>query len=217
MLTPMLPPAALRPSAQPFSRSGKKNEMFAMLEAKFPPPRPAVAAAAAISQKGVSGRPTSRASAEAGIKIEQRAHDRPVPPAEARHREGVGEAHQRADQPRQRHQLEQLIGRVVEADLVEARGRHAPDQPDRKADVLGKDRPEEVAARDPLAGALPEGLVLGVPVGDPMLRRALVHAPTVEVRRSRPCNETAGSWSPDSEEQVVGSDRPPYGRVQVRW
>ncbi len=44
--TPMLPPAALRPSAQPFSRSGKKNEMLAMLEAKFPPPSPAVAAAA---------------------------------------------------------------------------------------------------------------------------------------------------------------------------
>ncbi len=69
MLTPMLPPAALRPSAQPFSRSGKKNEMLAMLEAKFPPPRPAVAAAAAISQKGVSGRPTRRTSAEAGIRI----------------------------------------------------------------------------------------------------------------------------------------------------
>ena len=65
----MLPPAALRPSAKPFSRSGKKNEMLAMLDAKLPPPRPAVAAATAISQNGVYGRPTSSASVEAGIRI----------------------------------------------------------------------------------------------------------------------------------------------------
>jgi len=55
LLTPMLPPAALSPSAQPFIRSGKKNEMLAMLEAKLPPPRPAVAATSSISQNGVSG------------------------------------------------------------------------------------------------------------------------------------------------------------------
>lgn len=37
----MLPPPALRPSAQPFFRSGKKALMLVMLEAKLPPPTPA--------------------------------------------------------------------------------------------------------------------------------------------------------------------------------
>lgn len=37
----MLPPPALRPSAQPFFRSGKKALMFVMEEAKLPPPMPA--------------------------------------------------------------------------------------------------------------------------------------------------------------------------------
>src|SRR5262245_1116636 len=64
----MLPPAALRPRAKPFSRSGKKNEMFAMLEEKFPPPRPAVAAATAITQNGVEGWLTSVMSKHVGIK-----------------------------------------------------------------------------------------------------------------------------------------------------
>ena len=56
--TPRLPPAALTPSAKPLSFSGKKNEMLVMLLAKLPPPTPAVAATRAISQNGVSGRPT---------------------------------------------------------------------------------------------------------------------------------------------------------------
>lgn len=37
----MLPPPALRPSAQPFFRSGKKALMLVMEEAKLPPPIPA--------------------------------------------------------------------------------------------------------------------------------------------------------------------------------
>ena len=53
--TPILPPAAFRPSAHPFIRSGKKKEMLVMLEAKLPPPRPAVEATSSISQNGVSG------------------------------------------------------------------------------------------------------------------------------------------------------------------
>src|SRR5882724_4769845 len=68
VLTPMLPLAALSPRAKPFSRSGKKNEMLAMLEAKLPPPRPAVAAAAAMSQNGVSGRVTKNAREDVGTK-----------------------------------------------------------------------------------------------------------------------------------------------------
>ena len=39
-LTPRLPSPALRASALPFSAFGKKNEMFAMDEAKLPPPKP---------------------------------------------------------------------------------------------------------------------------------------------------------------------------------
>ncbi len=35
---PRLPPAALRPSAAPFSFAGKKKEMLAIEEAKLPPP-----------------------------------------------------------------------------------------------------------------------------------------------------------------------------------
>src|SRR5690242_5300988 len=39
--TPMLPPPALSPRAQPFFRSGKKALMLVMEEAKLPPPMPA--------------------------------------------------------------------------------------------------------------------------------------------------------------------------------
>ena len=53
--TPILPPAAFKPSAHPFIRSGKKKEMLVMLDAKLPPPRPAVEAISSISQNGVSG------------------------------------------------------------------------------------------------------------------------------------------------------------------
>ncbi len=40
VLTPRLPSPALSASAFPFSERGKKNEMFAIDEAKFPPPSP---------------------------------------------------------------------------------------------------------------------------------------------------------------------------------
>src|SRR3954454_4307574 len=53
--TPRLPPAALMPSAKPFSFSGQKHEMLGMLLAKLPPATPAGAAVSAISQNGVSG------------------------------------------------------------------------------------------------------------------------------------------------------------------
>ncbi len=43
-LTPIFPPAAFKASAAPFMRWGKKKDMLAMLEAKLPPPSPAVAA-----------------------------------------------------------------------------------------------------------------------------------------------------------------------------
>jgi hypothetical protein len=42
--------------------------MLAMLEAKLPPPRPAVAATTSISENGVSGRVTKNASRMVGMK-----------------------------------------------------------------------------------------------------------------------------------------------------
>ena len=53
--------------------------------------------------------------------------------AEHRDRESVGKPHQRADQPGYCHQLEQLIGRVMEARRRQLGRDDAPDQPDRKA------------------------------------------------------------------------------------
>ena len=83
------------------------------------------------------------------------AEHRPVAPAELRHREGVGKAHQRADQPGQRDELEQLVGRVVKAGLRQLGRDDAPDQPDRKAEMLGHDRPDQVAPGDGLALRIP--------------------------------------------------------------
>ncbi|MGY4486539.1 hypothetical protein ACVWWR_005730 [Bradyrhizobium sp. LM3.2] len=99
--------------------------------------------------------------------------DGPVAAAEGRHREGVGKAHQRADQPGHCDELEQLVGGVVEARLRQLGGDDAPDQPDREADMLGHDRPDQVASRDSLASRIPERLIFGAPFGNP--RRILRH------------------------------------------
>ena len=80
----------------------------------------------------------------------RRAEDRPVASAERRDREGVGESHQRADQSGQRHELEELVGREWKAGLRKLGGDDPPDQPDRKADVLGNDRPDQIASGDDL-------------------------------------------------------------------
>src|SRR5690606_9839038 len=69
---PTLPPAAFQPRAAPFSRSGKKNEMFAIDDAKLPPPRPASAAAARSTGNGVVGSDTVRISAPVGSRSEER-------------------------------------------------------------------------------------------------------------------------------------------------
>ncbi len=57
-LRPRFPPAALSPSAVPLRRSGKKNAILVMDEAKLPPPNPAVAAVSRKNQYGVPGRVT---------------------------------------------------------------------------------------------------------------------------------------------------------------
>ena len=84
------------------------------------------------------------------------AEDRPVAAAECRDRESIGKAHQRADQPGQRHELKQLIGREVEAGLRQLGRDDAPDQPDRKADMLGNDRPDQITPGDELALGFPK-------------------------------------------------------------
>ncbi len=96
-----------------------------------------------------------------------RAEDRPVPAAEDRHRERVGKPHERADQPRQRHELKELVGRVVEAGLRQLGRDNAPDQPDREADMLGHDRPDQIAPGNRFAFGFPVLLILRVPVRDP--------------------------------------------------
>lgn len=60
--TPMLPPPALSPSAQPFLRSGKKALMFVIDEAKFPPPMPVSADTARKVPYEVPGSITTRAA-----------------------------------------------------------------------------------------------------------------------------------------------------------
>ena len=95
------------------------------------------------------------------------AEDGPVAAPECGHGEGVGKPHQRADQPGYRHQLKQLIGRVVEAGLRQFGRDDAPDQPDRKPDMLGNDRPDQIAPGDNLAGRIPERLIFGLPFRNP--------------------------------------------------
>lgn len=53
--TPRLPPPALRPRAQPFSRWGKKALMLVMDDAKLAPPSPAIAPTTRYIQSGWPG------------------------------------------------------------------------------------------------------------------------------------------------------------------
>ena len=121
----------------------------------MPPPTPAVAAIRQKAQYGVVG-------SLHGVREQQRRHqqqrgagDRPVAPAELRHRERVGQPQQRADQVGERDQQEQLLRRELEALREQERRRDAPDQPDREAEVLGEDRPDQVAAGDRAAASAP--------------------------------------------------------------
>src|SRR6185312_7901839 len=104
---------------------------------------------------------------ERGDEEQERADGGPVASAEARHREGIGETEERAGEAGQRDEREQLIGGVAEAGGGQARGDHDPHQPHREAEVLGEDRPDEIAARDAPARALPEERILRVPRVDP--------------------------------------------------
>ena len=74
---------------------------------------------------------------------------------------------QRADQSRERDQVEELIGRVMEACRREFGHDDRPDRPDRKGDIFGDDRPDQIAERNCLAGCIPERLIFRIPGRNP--------------------------------------------------
>ncbi len=165
--TPRLPPAALRPSAAPFLDGGVEEVDVGHRAGE-------VAAAEAGRRGDQAEHPERRVRPLHGVGEPERrdqqqrgAGHRPVAAAELRHREGVGQPQQRPDQVRQRDEQEQLLRRVVEPGRDQERRADAPDQPDREAEVLGEDRPDQVAPGDRPAGRLPELGVLGAPVVDP--------------------------------------------------
>src|SRR6266496_3356974 len=64
----------------------------------------------------------------------------------------------------QRYELKELVRGVMKAGLRQLHCDDAPEQPDRKAEILGDDRPDEIAAGDVFTCRLPELLILWVPV-----------------------------------------------------
>ena len=97
-LTPRLPMPALRPSARPCMRFGKKNEMFDIDEAKAPPPMPESAASATNTPYGVVGIAQRDAGAQAGSEQQRRRDGDAVAAAGERDQERVGDAERRAAQ-----------------------------------------------------------------------------------------------------------------------
>ena len=162
--TPMLPPPALMPSAQPLSRRGKKALMLVIEEAKLPPPTPANMA---MINKRVERDARLQEDRDQGRRDEeqQRADHGPVAAAELGHREGVREPQHRPDQRRQGREQE-LLRRVEAVVRPEEEHQHRPQAPDREADVLAEDGEDQIALGDALALGFPERAVLGAPVVD---------------------------------------------------
>jgi hypothetical protein len=104
---------------------------------------------------------------DGGDEQQRRAHHGPVAAAETWHRKSVGKPHQRTDKPGKSHEREQLVGCVREARLRQLGRNDAPDEPDREAEMLGHDRPDQIASGDELALLLPEFFILRVPFRDP--------------------------------------------------
>ena len=164
---PMLPPAALSPAPCPSPRSGKKNEMLAIEEAKLPPPTPASAASASRTPKDSARMRDDPGQAAARDEQQQRGDDGPVAASEPRHGERVGDPDRRAHEARHRDQPELLVHGQAEPGPRQQRYDDAPQRPHAEAEELGVDRQGEVASGDPAATTAPERGVLGVPVVDP--------------------------------------------------
>src|SRR5262249_34490694 len=64
-------------------------------------------------------------------------------------------------------ELKQLVSRIVKAGLRQFGSDDAPNQPDRKPEMLGEDRPDQIASRNKLAFVFPENLILRVPFRNP--------------------------------------------------
>ena len=98
----------------------------------------------------------------------RRAEDRPVAAAERRHREGVGKPHQRADQPGQRDELKQLVGRVVESRPAAAWWRRCSRSArPRSRDARRRSTRSGCGGRSVLPLRFPERLVFGAPIRNP--------------------------------------------------
>ena len=140
--------------------------MLVIDEAKLPPPNPANAATimnVVYDVPGVLHHPPRQHRRD---QQQQRADDRPVAAAELGGGDRVRDAHERADQRGHRDQIE-LARRVDAVDgLRHEQHHHRPDRPDREADVLGEDGPDQVSLGDLLAAGLPGSDVFGVPVLD---------------------------------------------------
>ena len=142
---------------------------------KLPPPSPAVAAQASSTQSWASWlwsrQPAARhhdRQQQRGDEQQRGADRRPRPPAEARHREGVGDPQDRADQVGHEGQQELLGHRHGDAGVGQVDDDDRPDHPDAEAEVLGEHRPDEVPPGDAVPGLLPERLVVRFPVVDPV-------------------------------------------------
>src|SRR5207244_13039760 len=83
------------------------------------------------------------------------------------YRKRVGNPDQRADQSGQRDELKQLVRRVGKAGLRQFGCDDAPQQPDRKSEMLGKNRPDEITSGNEFTLRFPERLLLGIPVRNP--------------------------------------------------
>src|SRR5204863_8184785 len=97
------------------------------------------------------------------------AEDGPIAAAEYGGSKAVWETGQRADQSWQRYELKELVRGVMKAGLRQLRCDDAPDQPDRKAEMLGDYRPDEIAERNMFTCRFPELLILWIPFRNPGL------------------------------------------------
>src|SRR5204863_7926140 len=95
------------------------------------------------------------------------AENRPISAAERRNRKRIRKPHERADESGQRDELKQLVRRVMKAGLRQLGCDDAPEQPDRKPEMLGKNRPDEITLSDRFARGFPERLILRIPIRNP--------------------------------------------------
>ena len=166
VVTPKLPRPALMPSAVPCSRLGKKVLMLDIETGE-------VAAAHARPQRHqLEGpqRPVLVLQRDAGADGRGQQHrggqEDGVAPAGQADQERRRDAHRRAGDAGDGRQREQLGLGEGEAQVEHLHGDDAPHAPDREAAQQRRHRDPQVAVGDLLAGAFPEGVVFGAPVGD---------------------------------------------------